>query len=109
MIKGDIVLLPFPYTNQTGTKNRPALVLVVTEIDITVSFITTKIKWQEEFDISLNPTIENGLKKASLIRLNKIATVDKELVLGRLGNLTKFEIEITNKKLKQLLKLDEQK
>ena len=41
MKKGDIVLIPFPFTDLTGNKNRPALVLVESEEDITVCFITT--------------------------------------------------------------------
>ena len=81
MKKGDIVLIPFPFTNLTGTKNRPALVLIDSDEDITVSFITTQLKWQEKSDVRLEPSKENGIKKTSLIRLSKITTIDKELVL----------------------------
>jgi mRNA interferase MazF len=87
MKKGDIVLIPFPFTDLTGSKNRPAVILITGDYDITVTFITTQIKWQEKFDILINPTQENGLKKPSLIRLNKIATLEKDLVIGRLGSL----------------------
>lgn len=77
MRKGDIVLIPFPFTDLTGTKNRPALILADSDNDITVSFITTQLKWQEKFDIRLDPSNANGLKKDSLIRLNKITTLKK--------------------------------
>jgi mRNA interferase MazF len=106
VIKGDIVLIPFPFTDLTGKKNRPALILVSAEIDITVSFITTQIKWQENFDVPLEPTSENGLKKSSLIRLKKLATIDRELVLGRLGRLNGEEMSKVNENLLKLLKLD---
>ena len=72
MIKGDIVLLPFPFTDLKGQKKRPAIVLTTDNSDVTVSFITTKLKWYSEFDIKLNPSESNGLKKTSLIRLSKI-------------------------------------
>jgi len=65
MKKGDLVLIPFPFTNLTGAKNRPALILIDSDDDITVSFITTQFKWQNRFDISLEPSDENGLKKTS--------------------------------------------
>lgn len=85
MNKGDIVLMPFPFTDLSGIKNRPALILVDGESDITVSFITTQLKWQEEFDVKIEALKTNGLKKTSLIRLSKLATIDKDLVIGNLG------------------------
>lgn len=105
MIKGDIVLIPFPFTDLTGVKNRPALILVETDSDITVSFITTQVKWEDEFDVRLEPSKENGLKKTSLIRLSKLSTIDKDLVIGRLGRLTDQEILTVNKNLITLLRL----
>ena len=105
MIKGDIVLIPFPFTDLKGVKNRPALILAETDADITVSFITTQVKWEEEFDVRLEPTNENGLKKTSLIRLSKLSTIDKDLVIGRLGRLTDQEIVMVNKRLIRLLRL----
>lgn len=54
---------------------------------MTVCFITTQLKWQCEFDISIQPSDLNGLKKTSLIRLNKFVTIDKDLIIGRLGVL----------------------
>ena len=78
MNKGDIVLVPFPFTDLTGNKYRPALILIESEEEVTVSFITTRLKWKSEYDISVNPTESNGLKKPSLIRLSKLATIDKK-------------------------------
>jgi mRNA interferase MazF len=105
VIKGDIILIPFPFTDLTGVKNRPALILAETDSDITVSFITTQIKWEDEFDLRIEPTKENGLKKTSLIRLSKLSTIDKDLVIGRLGRLTDQEIVSLNKYLIKLLRL----
>lgn len=89
MNKGDIVLIPFPFTDFSGTKNRPALILAHGEVDITVSFITTQLKWKEDFDIKIEPSQTNGLKRTSLIRLSKIATLDKNLVTIVDKNLVK--------------------
>ncbi len=99
MNKGDIVLIPFPFTDLSGIKNRPALILVDGESDLTVSFITTQLKWQEDFDVKIEPTQTNGFKKTSLIRLSKLATIDKDLVIGKLGDLSQDELTNVDKNL----------
>ncbi len=106
MKKGDIVLVPFPFSDLSGTKFRPSLIIIETEKDITVAFITTQIQWKEPTDMLLKPTTISGLKKESLIRLSKFATIDKEIVLGRLGTITPEETKELNKNLKVILKLE---
>jgi len=103
MVKGNIILIPFPFTDLAGNKLRPAVVLIKTDYDLTVSFITTQLKWKEPTDIELVPSKANGIKKPSLIRLSKIATIDKSLAIGKLGELTQNEIIELNAKLKKLL------
>lgn len=105
MNKGDLILIPFPFTDLTGNKLRPAVILVDSSKDITVCFITTQLKWKEHTDIELFPSKVNGIKKHSLIRLSKIATIDKSLALGKLGELDNIEIKELNAKLKDLFQL----
>lgn len=105
MVKGDIVLIPFPFTNLSGDKVRPAIILIETASDITVAFITTQLKWQDPTDIELLPSKTNGIKKPSIIRLSKIATIDKDLAIGLLGSLNKQELAMLNSNLKRLLQL----
>lgn len=101
MKKGDLVLVPFPFTDLSATKNRPALVLLENQEDVTLSFITTKRYWAEDWDLYLEPSNRNGIKKPSIIRLAKITTLEKSLVLGRLGSLSKVKL----KELQQNLRL----
>ena len=105
MKKGDIVLIPFPFTDLTGNKTRPAIILIDSEENVTVCFITSQLNYQNEFDIHIQPSPLNGLKKPSIIRLSKLATIDKELVIGLLGELDNQYLELVNKTLIQLLKL----
>lgn len=89
----------------SGGKLRPAVVLAQTNLDITVCFITSQIQWQEETDVLLTPNSTNGLKGISLIRVSKIATLDKSLSNGLLGRLNQNELSELNSKLKQIFQL----
>ena len=66
MTKGDIILITFPFTDLSGSKLRPAVVLASTHLDFTVCFITTQIQWQEITDVLLLPNLINGLKNNRL-------------------------------------------
>lgn len=105
MVKGDILLITFPFTDLSGSKLRPTVVLADSELDVTVCFITTHLHWQNPTDLQLLPTLFNGLRKQSLIRTSKIATLDKTLAKGLLGRLTFIELNELNNKLKILLQL----
>lgn len=105
MAKGDIVLITFPFTDLTGSKLRPAIVLTETVRDTTVCFITSQMNWQEQTDLVLNLNDQNGIKKQSLVRTSKIATVDKTFVQGLLGRLNANEITDLNNKLKIIFQL----
>lgn len=105
MKKGDIILVPFPFTDLTGNKLRPAIILISTKIDITVCFITTQFQWKDQYDIQLKPSSLNGLKRESIIRVGKLATIDKDLVLGKLGELEADYLLNLNHSLTTILQL----
>jgi mRNA interferase MazF len=91
-LKGKIVLIPFPFTNLTATKLRPALVLFEGERDVVVAFISSKVPRElGSTDIRVDDAHPDfkltGLKVASVIRLDKVATISKELVLGEIGEI----------------------
>lgn len=105
MAKADIILITFPFTDLSGSKLRPAVIIAETALDITVCFIWTQLHWQENTDVQLLATAFNGLRKQSLIRTSKIATLDKVLAKGLLGKLNTNELTDLNNKLKMLLQL----
>jgi mRNA interferase MazF len=105
MTKGDIVLITFPFTDLSGTKLRPAVILIETAIDITVCFITAQTNWQESSDMIIDPSPSNGLRKRSLLKTNKIATLDKTLAKGLLGNLSQNELNELDNNLKIIFRL----
>ena len=106
MKQGDLVLVPFPFTDLSGSKIRPALVLLTGSLDVTLAFISTQLHWQDPTDLLLYPTALNSLKKASLIRLSKLATIDSTLVQGRLGELSANELKQVHQHLRILFQLE---
>ena len=106
--KGTIVLVPFPFTDLSGQKVRPALVIsdAAEKEDVIVVFISSKIpKKISDFDIKINPDKENSLKIASLIKCAKIATLDTKTVLGELGSISKDQLRLVNEKLRTIFSL----
>lgn len=92
--KGDLVLVPFPFTDLSTTKLRPAVVLWVdlSGIDITVCFISSQNVNNisaEEFLIDKNDPefTKTGLKVTSKVRVSRIATIERNLITRKLGRL----------------------
>ena len=104
MSKGEIVLIPFPFTDLSGNKLRPALILHSSRNgeDCIVSFISSvRSRSRDKYNIPFDPDAENGIKNPSIIKINKIATLQKKLILGRLGvvdriTLNKIDAQLTD-------------
>ena len=80
--------------------------LYTSKYDTIIAFVSTQLRWKDEFDVSLHPNEENGLKADSLIKLNKIATLEKSLALGRIGRLNRTEKKEVDLKLKRMFNLE---
>jgi len=98
MHKGDIVLVPFPFSDLSGQKVRPALVLFVSRgNDCILAFITGTKEKRESTDIKVKMSKGNGLKLDSYIRVAKLATLEKKIILGQLGRLeTNYWAQVNN-------------
>lgn len=92
--RGKIVLVPFPFTDLSAQKVRPALILsepIRVKDHVIAAFITSKISQGEArgcvtIKSRTASFAQTGLKVPSLIRCDKIATLDKQIVLGEIGS-----------------------
>lgn len=93
---GTIVLIPFPFTDLSSSKLRPGLIISKSENnneDVIVCFISSKTqKAAEKSDFTLKTSHKDfpktGLKTNSIFKFNKIATLNKKLILGELGKIS---------------------
>jgi mRNA interferase MazF len=88
-IKGDVVVVPFPFSNLTEAKRRPALVITTLEGDDVILCQITSKNVKDDYSVSLDDNeFETGsLKQSSNIRPNRIFTADSHIILYRVGNL----------------------
>ncbi len=88
-VKGDVVVVPFPFSDLTQAKRRPALVMATLEGD---DLILCQITSQAIKDSYAIPLVDQdfktgGLKQPSNVRPNRIFTADRHIVLYRVGGL----------------------
>ncbi len=88
-VKGDVIVVEFPFSDLLNVKRRPALVIKVPQgEDIIISQITGKsYEKTVEIPIEKNDFHEGGLKFTSYLRLDKLLSVEKSLIKYRAGSL----------------------
>ena len=92
LIFADIVLVPFPFTSQTSSKQRPAVVISsraynLERPDVVLMAITSQIRPSPAFgEVWLTEWYDAGLLKPSAIK-PVVATLERDLVIRRLGAL----------------------
>jgi mRNA interferase MazF len=94
-VKGDIVVLPFPFSDLSSSKRRPALVLVdLMGKDVILCQITSKTVRDDMSVVIDIADVENGsLNDVSNVRPNKLFTADESILLYKLGNLSQSKLD----------------
>ncbi|GHU81524.1 mRNA interferase PemK [Clostridia bacterium] len=96
-IKGAVVVLPFPFSDLTGSKRRPAFVLADLDgDDVILCQITSRAKFDPyAVAVKSEDFVSGALSVDSYVRPNKIFTADRKLILSCVGELSEektFEI-----------------
>jgi len=91
-MKGKIVVIPFPFTDLSSIKRRPALILRETKYDVVVAYISSALPpVTSPADVLIPQTrpsfTSTGLVSDSAIMLDKLATVEKSLIIRILGEV----------------------
>ncbi len=92
MKTGDIVLIPFPFSELTQVKIRPAVVVTETKDkykDLILAAISSQVPPSlSSAEIIIKPDSLNGLRSSSVIKVDRIFTLKAEKVIANIGRLS---------------------
>ena len=106
----DLLLMPFPFSNQSGNKVRPVIVVSNNKFnedskDVLVVGVTSNIS-KDKYTINLdNNCLDEGkLFTNCCIKVENILKIDKELVIKKIGKINKVTFEDIKSKLLEIIK-----
>ena len=99
----DVVVVPFPFTDKGGSRRRPALVVSTGDFNrrhdqVVLAMVTTAQSSDWASDVMLERWAEAGLSTGCRVRL-KLFTLDRDLIVRRIGNLAGRDREATRSAL----------
>jgi mRNA interferase MazF len=105
-IKGDIVVVLFPFSNLSQVKKRPAFVIKeLAGDDIILCQITSQaIKDKYSLALTEKDFISGSLSVASNIRPNRIFTADRNIIFYKIGGVRQ---NITKDVIKKIVRIIE--
>jgi mRNA interferase MazF len=99
-VKGDVVVVPFPFSDLARAKRRPALVIAELEGNDLILCQITSQQVRDKYAVSIEENdFETGtLRQKSNVRPNRIFTADHYIILYRVGHLNNEKVsEVINK------------
>ena len=105
-VKGDVVVVPFPFSDLSGAKRRPALVLAELKGDDLILCQITSQNSQDDYAIELTDqdVTDGGLKTSSNIRPNKIFTTDESIIVYKACRLNDAKMTVVTQKVVDILR-----
>lgn len=94
-LKGDIVTIPFPFSDLSGAKHRPALVIASMKGDDIILCQITSKSYGDPYSVllELSDFVKGTLPQTSFIRPNKIFTADSSIVKRTIGHVSPEKID----------------
>ena len=100
------MVVPFPFSDLSATKSRPALVSAVLDSDDIILSQITSVKRKDSYSIVLlNNDFKSGtLEKESVIRPNRLFTADKSLILYKVGSIKNNKLKDVEDKIVKIFR-----
>jgi mRNA interferase MazF len=103
---GDVVVVPFPFTDRQASKRRPAVVLSsarrFSSGHSVLAMITSAINAPWPLDVVIADGAKAGLQASSVVRM-KLFTLDERLILRRIGVLSTADRSRVAQSIAQLM------
>jgi mRNA interferase MazF len=105
-VKGDVVVVPFPFSDLSQSKRRPALIITPLEGNDNILCQITSTNIKDNYAISVEDIdFDSGdLKQASNIRPNRLFTADTQIILYRVGRIKKEKLTQVVEKVIEIIK-----
>ena len=105
-VRGDLVVVPFPFSDLTRAKRQPALVLANLDGDDLILCQITSQSVRDQYAIPLtDPDFRTGsLKRRSNVRPNRVFTADRTIILYKVAALAERKMDLVIDKLVEILK-----
>jgi len=89
-VKGEVVVLPFPFSDLSASKRRPALVIAPLQgVDVILCMITSRaVKDSNAIPLTHSDFISGSLSQQSNVRPNRLFTADSRIILRSVGKLS---------------------
>jgi mRNA interferase MazF len=106
-VKGDVVVTPFPYSNLTTAKRRPALVVATLTGDDVILCQITSQSVRDSYALALGPEDfqDGGLRRHSNLRPNRLFTADSKILVYRAGGLRPEKVRDVTTKIVEILEV----
>ena len=109
--RGDIVIVLYPFSDGSGTKPRPAVVVSADKLntslrDVIVAMITTQLSGSPSFcEFDLADWSALGLRNPSRVRLNRLASIEARNIKSCISQLGAADLTALNSNLTSALGL----
>ncbi|KAF5428151.1 mRNA interferase MazF [Candidatus Methanophagaceae archaeon] len=108
---GDIVLFKYPYSDYSGVKRRPVLVIAERpdfKNEFLITFLTSQtLDFNKDWDIELNPESkrdqQTNLKKKTVIKTTKLMIISYSRLTGKIGMIDKSVLKQVKENIKRWL------
>ncbi|MCE9555464.1 MAG: type II toxin-antitoxin system PemK/MazF family toxin [Planctomycetes bacterium] len=84
---GELWVDDIPFTDGSGSKRRPVLVLWIDAADVVAAVVTTAVP-RSSTDVPLTAWQASGLRAASTVRLSRLDCLQQSLLIARIGTIS---------------------